>query len=145
MNTSTTPTVKQAIVTVLAARAGLAGVQVKYAHPGNLIAFEAIFLGQARGRHDIAALRQGRKPRDEEYAIDLFVAAGKDGGDVQASEARAFALLGEVESALADDPKLGTSVLHWAKAGEWELDSELTPEGAVSVIRLEIDCKARLT
>lgn len=145
MNSSTVVTVKKAMVTTLQARAGLAGIQVSYAHPGDKLEPDSIWMGDVRGHHEIAALRAGRKVRNEEYTLDVIVSVLKAGGDVQDAEDRAFVLFIEVEGALADDPRLGGTVLEWAKAGEFTTTVGMTETGGLAEIKLGVECRARLT
>jgi hypothetical protein len=142
---STVPTIKDALVAALLAQPALAQVQVERAHPGpEKLEREAIWLGAARGRHEIPVVKAGRKPRDEVYTIEVLVSVLKPGGTLEEVEERAFALLAEVEDVLADDPRLGTTAILWAKAGEWGESSGYLDDGAEADIRLEIDVKARL-
>jgi hypothetical protein len=142
---STVPTIKDALVTALKAQAGLAGIQVERAHPGpEKLDREAVWLGAARGRHVIPVMKAGRKSRDEEYIVEVLLSVVKPGGTLEEAEERAFALLAEVEDVLADDPRLGTTAILWAKAGEWGESSGYLDEGAEADIRLEVECKARL-
>jgi len=141
---STVPTVKALIITTLQARPGLAGVKVTYAQTGERAGTRVVFLGQVRAHHEYAAMAPGRKRRNETYSIDLFVQVNLPGKNIQQNEAQAFVLMKEVEDMLADDPRLGSSVLDSAGIGDWELDSGLGDKGAAVQIRMQIDCSAQL-
>jgi hypothetical protein len=144
MSTSSTIVeTKRALVQALRARPALSGVQVSYSHPGRLVEGESIYMGGARGEHEPAAIRAGRKPRTEVYTLDVLCEVSRRGGSVEEAEARALELLAEVESVLAEDPQLGGR-LQWALASEIELDGGLTDDGAFVIGRLGVSCRARL-
>lgn len=125
--TSTVPTVKARLVTLLTAALATSGptggqVQVSYAWKGSAMEEEAVFLGrrpsdvateplyQAVGNGGIATLKAGRKQRNEDYPVELTIWTFRPDltpADSATADARAFALLAEVEDVLADDPKLG--------------------------------------
>ena len=148
MSTSSTiPTVKDTLVTVLGNRAHLAGIQVVRGHPGNELRDEAVIVGLARGRHEIATIKAGRQVRDETYTVEVIASVISSEGTVKAAEDRAHVLIAEVEEALADDPKLGigTTIL-WAKTGDIEeRGSGHTDTGSVAEVVLRVEVKARLT
>lgn len=113
---STLPTVKTRLVTRLAARDALAGVQVAYAWPGVETEGETIFLDPPDVEHvttsEIPTMKAGRKAREESYTVVVTIQVfdGTVGVDDAATvEARAFALLAELDGELADDPNLGLS------------------------------------
>lgn len=144
---STVPTVRAQLVALLAARAGLAGVQVAYTHPGEATTFETVFLGDSRGTSEPATIRAGRKARHEHFTIDVWVEVVRDGPDAQTASERSWALAGEVEDMLADDPSLGLSQPFWAVLAEEDQSVyvEDSHRGYVSRLRLGIECEARLT
>lgn len=143
---STVPAVRAALVALLQARPGLAGVQVGYSHPGDALERESMFLGGTRGRHDPANLRAGRKHRDEAYTLDVWVDVSADGPTAQPASERAWALIGELEDVLADDPSLGLGQPLWAVLGECDDGHDFDEEtrGWKARIRAGVDIKARL-
>ena len=148
MSTSSTiPTFKDTLVTVLGNRANLTGVQVTRGHPGNELESEAIIVGMARGRHEIATIEAGRQTRDETYTVEVIASVISSTGTVKAAEDRAHALIAEVEEALADDPQLGIgSTILWATTGDIEeRGSGHTDTGSVAEVVLRVEVKARLT
>lgn len=144
---STIPTVKQRILKLLQDRVGLAEVQRTYAHPGKKLGREAIYFDNVTGSHEFRVMKAGRAPRDETYSIRTIVLVRQRGGNIQKAEERAFALLAEIEDALADDPTLGlVPTIHWAGLGEIsEVDSGLLDDGCACAIAFEINVKARLS
>ena len=148
MISSTVPTVRAQLVTRLAARAGLAGVQVSQYHPGDQVQPEAIFTGKVTGRHDISSIKAGRKNRDETYDLDVVVSVlGSTDGKLETAETRAFALLAEIEGELADDPRIGLAptVVNWCKAGDFEESATRTDQGPLFEIKMAMEVVARLT
>jgi hypothetical protein len=147
--TSTAPTVRAALVALLAARAGLAGVQITHVWPGDAAdTQEAMWLGRTHsGADQYVELRAGRKPRDEEYTVDLYIWVADPTQWGAASETRAFALMAEVENMVADDPTLGGGVgITSALVASWEQDSgAIDPAGVGTQIRIGIDVEACLT
>lgn len=101
--TATDVAVRQALIALLAARPGLAGIQVVYAHPGQAIRSEAIYTRNARVESPIAALRAGRKTRDETVRLEVVVDVLGPGDDQATVDTRAAALGAELENLLADD------------------------------------------
>jgi hypothetical protein len=144
---STVPTVKAALVALLDARAGLVGVQLAYSHPGAAIEPEAVYLGGVRGTNVYPVMRAGRKPRDETYTVDVWFEAVRDGTSSQEAEERVWALYGELEDTVADDPTLGLSFVGWARISDWDdmLAFDLKRQGWSARIRAGLEINARLT
>lgn len=144
---STVPTVRTTLITALAARPALAGVQVVRAHPGQAIEPEAVYLGAARGSDEIPVIRAGRKKRHESYTLDVFFDVVADGPDDQEASERAWTLFGELEDLLADDPSLGLTQPFWAVVGEWTeaLFFDDARQGFGSLLRAAVKIESRLT
>lgn len=142
--TSTVPAVKARLIELVAA--ALPGKQVTYSHPGDSQRDEGVYLGDVRGTRGYAAMRAGRKPRQEEYQVDLYCVAIRAGATAEKAETEAFALSATVENALAEDPTLG-GLLVEAWAGEADFTS-LTfiagNEGWGCEVKLSVAISARL-
>lgn len=115
MTGSSLPSVKQALVDVLTARAGLLGIPVTTDPPtsGTALqtttgAYEGVWVGDAVA--ELSPPHQGTPVvLDERYTLDVVVQVLKagEGADTQlAADTRAAALLGEVIGALCADPEL---------------------------------------
>lgn len=104
MSTLLVVAARQALVSQLALRAGLAGVQVSYAWPGDATARETLFTDNASGDIDIASLRGGRKMRNEESTFSVVIRVEGPGADQATVDTRALTLGKEVEDLLADSP-----------------------------------------
>lgn len=141
---TTAATAKQRIITALQARAGLAGVTVSYGAPSSSdeIDPEMIFLGDVRFSQAWAAL--GARRRDEDYTIDLTVHVYQDGDEEQVVEERLWALFGEIEQALRDDPTLGGLLAMDAEIDGGEQTTRPSdPGGWVSRLSLRVRCRSR--
>lgn len=145
---STVSTVKSQLLTRLQARPNLAEVQVFYSWPADVQQAEAIYFGEARGEHTYPVLKSGRKPRQENYSLDIFIDVAGSGASSRETEERAWALASEVEDTIADDPTLGltTDVIQAVAFGNWTLQYavDVTREGWAAIIRVSLDVTARL-
>lgn len=142
--TTTVPAVKKKLVELVAA--ALPGKQVTYSHPGDAQRDEGVYLGDVRGTRGYAAMRAGRKPRQEAYQVDLYCVAIRPGANAEVAEAAAFELSAAVENALAEDPTLG-GLLVEAWAGEADFTSNTFiagNEGWGCEVRLSVAISARL-
>jgi hypothetical protein len=108
--TSSFTTLKTGLLTLLSARAGLSGVQVSYAWPGDSQEQESIWLSEVRGTLAWASFGSPtRKPRFERYSLDVVIVVQGYESTPATVELRARALMGEIEDALADDVRAGLS------------------------------------
>lgn len=115
---STVPVAKATILAGIQARSGLNALNnagaITWAHPGELIQKEAIFMASAEfNSEDVVALRPRRHIHDEKYVIPVWVDVIQDGDDAQAAETRMWTLVGEVEQAIRDanPDAVGTGLL----------------------------------
>lgn len=144
--TSMIPTVKARVLELLADRAAFAELQLSYSHPATALERSGLWLGETTGRHEISAIRSGRKPRTETFELDTFIYVWQPAGKPQEAESEAFALMGEVEDMLADAPQLDLGpALQWAKVGALKgTDCGARESGADAVVNFAIECQARL-
>lgn len=148
MTTGTTLTAfKVAYVALLAARPGLAGVQVAYAKPTTELQSEAIWLASATTEDvRLATMGGAVKKVDETYLLSGVVQVLlSDGRDEQTADARANVLLGEVQEALAANPK-DLAGVRLATLSGWEHDVGPIGEGTSKGARFDftIRVEARL-
>ena len=161
--TSTVPTVKARLVTVLTAAlasASLEGdqVPVTYAWPGPDTQPEAVFLGPHPQAADIRldlsdqtpTVKAGRKQRQESYTVRVTVWCWRP--DVTATgaqtvETQAFSLAGLIEDVLAEDPRIGlaATVVQWIRVET--MSSTLFPfeRGWACELSMDLEVGARLT
>lgn len=148
------PTVKAAIVSTLAARAALADVHVVYGWDGAAMKAESIYLDPPEsehvGRSQIPTLKAGRKAREETFTVVLVVEVNQPHGRANTAattEARAYALLAEVDSAFADDPGLAAIVGPTGRfiLGDHTRLLEPLDKGWRSRLEVSIDCAVRLS
>lgn len=111
MASSTIPAFKSALLAQLAARAGLANVQVSYGYPGPVPEVEYIWLADVRGEQAIAVM--GRRSREEHYQLTVLIKTETSGvapADQQTATERAFTLMSELENQLRTDPTVNSTV-----------------------------------
>ncbi|MGW5647520.1 hypothetical protein [Saccharopolyspora sp. NPDC003762] len=121
MSTGTTlPVVKRALLDALAARPGLAGVQVAYEMPQRGIAAESLWFGEdTETEAGIPVMKAGTKHVDEQFAVPMVVQVLiTDGRDAETADQRAAALLAELQQCLAQAPRL-TPAIQWAEMSGW--------------------------
>lgn len=145
--TSTAPTFRAALLAALQARAALAAVPTFYSHPLDTIEHEAIYLGEVRGDSNIPVLRASRKKREERYTLDVWFDVAAVGPDAQTASERAWALFGELEDVLAEDPTVGLPAPFRAVLGDFTetLVVDESRRGWGSLLRAGVDCETRLT
>lgn len=138
---------KTALITLLAARAGLSGVQVTFGWPGDDRAKkERIFTGRSYADQEQASLRAGRRFRDETGNFDLVIQVESVGGSISDAETRILAIGQEVEECVADNKTLGgVSGLNWAVITGWTLDDMYNDQGSLAELTYTITYNARLT
>jgi hypothetical protein len=143
--TSSVPTVRARLVTLL--EAALPTTQISYGHPGEAMDRESVFLGQARGSHTLATVRAGRRTRDEEYTIDVWVATTAAGPTPQEASERAWTLAAALEDICANDATLGLAGVIWARVDDWSDTPTFDDErrGWATTLRIGIAVRSRLT
>jgi hypothetical protein len=123
-------------------------VQVSYGWPGQDLQDESVFCGQTTGQVTVADFRAGRKTRDDTFTVEVFFLAMKPGQTAAQAEERAEELYGSLETALAENPKLGDlpGVIHVAQLGnEVEIKSAPSTEGWEAEVRAVITVKTRVS
>lgn len=141
MATSTIPAFKNALVTRLAARAGLTGVQVTYGWPVGAVLREHIMVGGADGTQEYRAI--AAQHRFEEYTLTVFVNVLREGGQQQTCDERCFVLMSEIESELRTDPTCNNTVLT-AEVATIGLDSLANDQSREARLKLGIRVQARI-
>ena len=142
--TSTVPAVKAALVALLTS--ALPSTQVSYGRPADsMLSRNCVWVGRAAGADRVPVMSAGRKVREQDYSVTVFVWVAKPRGTVEQAEDEAHVLLAEVEDALADDPSLGgvDGLIH-ATAGSWEAEADVAQEGPFCLVTLDVDVLARL-
>lgn len=109
---STVPAIKQQLVTLMQASPLLGQatppIQVTYnAKAADAVEREVLYFVGTEITEGFAAVRAGRKKRDETYTLRLQIRACKPAQAGDEAEARAFVLLSAVEDIIANDPQLG--------------------------------------
>jgi len=139
--TNTITAMRAALITALAARAGLDGVQIGYGMPSGALQREHILLGPVDGTQEYRALGTARKFDD--YTVSLFISVTREGTNQQAADERALALMAEVESELRTDPTVGGTVLT-AEVSRYRLEPLASDTTREARITLDIQTRARI-
>lgn len=139
--TSTAVSLKTQLVTSLTA--ALPAVQVSYGSKGDEAETDTIWIGQAQGRFEIPTMKAGRKSRDEDYTVDVWITAIDFGGSISDVETTAFSYLAELEDILADTPGLVAGTIA-ALVTDWECESYNLQEGAGATLKATVGVNARL-
>lgn len=146
-STSSVVTVKAAMVSLYSSQ--LPAAQVTYGRPmPSLSARKRVYVGDVDGSQSLPVHVGGRKVREEDYQIEVFVEAILARGTLQEAETEAFDMLDAVENVHADDPTLGGLDIVWAiPNGDFSVVTDWASEkgeGPVCLIRFEINVKTRL-
>lgn len=119
-----------------------AGLPATYGTPAKAPSDEWVRVGGIIGTQEAVVLNSTRRPRDEDYNVDVLVRVRR--ADQQLATERAYELAGVVEVALRSDPTLGDAVM-WAVVTGHEL-AEGEPDGTSRLADLivTITCRARV-
>ena len=151
--TSVVVAVRQALMTALSARAELAtgglngtAVQCGYGHPGAALQSESVWSEGGDVNLDWAAMRAGRKTRNESTSFDVVFYVFIQGGDAYTADARALAMGAALENLAADN------VAALVAAGAFEvavtgprLEGGFTDAGRIALAVYTVTYLARLT
>ena len=133
-----------ALKALLEARAGLSGVGVFTAHPGDELPPEAIVVDRVTTDQSWAAL--GRQRREEGFTTYLVLHIEKAGaGEAIATDARerVYSIKAEVEDALRADPSVSGTV-RVADYARDELRQGTGDRGRWAQLEAQIDAKVRI-
>lgn len=145
MSASTVPAVKAAIISLLAARPGLATTQVTWAPPTEKSDYSArsIFFGDTEQNEEWRSL--GAHSREEDYMLDLVVRVYEDGDDPQAVETSAWAVREEIATAFRADPGLGNRLLQYIEIASTRMSvNAAAPQGWVAEAVCRLHCLTRI-
>jgi hypothetical protein len=137
---SSIPTLKQNLVTLLAARPALNGVQVSYGPPLPNPGREFVWCGKATG--DQSWMTVGGT-KLEEYDQQVLISVLREGVDMHAADARCFVLFAELEALLRADQTVTGAVAVAAVEG-FELGEGVAPDGTSreSTLTVQVACQA---
>jgi len=143
--TSTIPTLKKNLQTLLQARAGLTGVQVSYGYPGPEPEAEYIWLADAKGDQHAATI--GTRSRNERYTLRILIyTQNSDPADQQTPTERAFALFAEIEAQLRTDPQVNGALPSGVAQveGPIQLTELAGAESRGALLDVSVLCTARI-
>lgn len=141
-------TVKRALVTVIRAQAGVAGVTVSYAPPIDGMEDRHIFLGDVQGSISYPTTRATRFQRDDKFTIDVWIRAHVPGDETgEDADEQVEALLGALDDVLSDvADALDVDGVVMAELGDIEGPMPMrTEEGHESWFQVEVSVHARLS
>ena len=138
-------TFKQALVDSLGLQAGLAQVQIQYGWPGDTLEKDSVWLGGCNGQLSIPVLQAGRKQRDDEFTVDVYIATGTRGMTAVEADTKVVEYLSALDSVLANDPQLLTldGLVAAVVTNIQGPDPSLTAEGASSFATATVSVHAR--
>ena len=143
--TSSIPTVKAALVSVLAA--ALPASQVIYGPVTAVTTTTArvLTVGRAQGRRDLDSLSLSTAA--EQYTVDLQVSVDIPGGSTQqTADEQALADYAAAEAAVRGNPTLGLSgTIQVLPTGAFELLEQADPEGRHAAVRFSVAVYAQTT
>jgi hypothetical protein len=154
MLTSRVPAAVDALLAILRARPALEGVAIVDGPTAvNLTSRRRIHIGWAPGADQAVELQQefnsaGARTRDEVFSISCYAESRGGDKDMSFRRADAFALIGEVETALRATasnptaPDLGGVVL-WAELTTGNVQQSIS-EGAQVGVEFTVACRARI-
>jgi hypothetical protein len=141
---TTQPALKAALATALAARPGLAGIQVDYGEPDQSRR-EAVLLSTEIDTSDMEQLVMRRNKREEDYTLRAHVMSAKL-ETPQKTEARAEVIAEEIEAAVLAQgtPPFGVANVSWVKVAGAELVTETASEGPITRLTVLLAVKGRI-
>lgn len=144
-DTSTASAFMAALVDALLLRPALEGMQITSAPMGEYSALESIQLDDAVAPQEAAQL--GNQRRREDYTVNGEIWIVKPGADepvIREARDRAYAIAGEIERALRDDPAMGATV-HVAQYAGADLAQGIHPDGRWAQLDFRIAVTAYVT
>lgn len=138
---------KAALIDMVDALEALDGVQVGYHEEvGATARKERVWLGRCEGYIDPAAIRAGRQTRNEDFELDIRFRVTGASPKPEENEIRMAELVAAVESAIADDARMGGVVdgLISVTAAGYELETVLNGKQPLTDATLRVRAKARL-
>lgn len=142
---TTQPAVRAALQTALAARPGLAGIEMAYGEPGDSGRREAILIGTDLDSTTLEqrVMRVGKN--EEDYQLRVHVLAGLQETPAK-TEARAELLAEEIQAAVdgSGRPPFGLTEVSWVRVAGTELVTEANADGLMTRLTVLINVRARL-
>lgn len=141
----TIPAAKAQLLATLQARPGLTGVLVQWGLPSEVPAErERVYINDAINVQRVWG-QIGRNSVAEAYTLQLIVEVFQEGDDQQATEARMWEIVAEIELAAINDVTLAGILRQWAaKPGALNPKCLPTGDGWLAFVTVNLDCKARI-
>lgn len=142
MASTTIPDVKEALLTMMQGIPTLtsANVDISYAEKAERRR-DAVWMGETTiTEMEPAGFRSGRSRRHEDFTVNVYAEAR--GTNPLKAEQSAFSYAAAIEEALADDPKVDSTLnLSWAYVEEMRADTADTADGAYCRVEMIVRCK----
>ena len=139
--------VKDAFIQLLRDHPALAGVQVEYGWPGDMLEADSIFVAGCDGNTEVPHMKSGRRHRQDDFTMTVVVQAGLVGDtDPADTETRAAELLTAIDDTLADYPTLNDLPGLHDFGEQMRIDGPntyRTKQGCISFYLCEIDAATR--
>lgn len=117
------------LLTLLAARPGLADVQVVEEKPATGLQPDAMwFDDEAESDNEIPVMKAGEKDVDETYTFGIVIQALVGDGTVRDAKTRAVAMFSELQQQLAETPRPVDSI-DWVELVGWAVVCGPVTEG----------------
>lgn len=143
MATSRIPSARAALLTMLAARENLDGVQVVGEMPAS-IGRELIMLGAADATQEYRTIGGPTgAAKHETFELDVLVTVLREGRGGTEADSRAFELFAEVESAIRTDPTLSGSV-DVAQIITYRHEPRVSDTAREAVLNITVRCETRI-
>lgn len=133
---------------VYAAKEGLLAIlesatdaAVTWGYPGSLIEAEAVFMGDAEGTETASI---GQVSHREEFVIPVWIVTYTLGEDAQTAEQRAWAIAGNIETAVKANPTLNAQNVTGVTVTSKTPNSYATDQGRSTSIIIAVTCRSKI-
>lgn len=143
MATSTITAYRSALQAKLAARAGLAGVQISYGMPTGALSREHILFGEVNATQEYRTVGGASGLKYENYDMTVHVGVVREGRQQQQADERALVIMTEIESAIRSDPSCSNTVLV-SQLSAYRLEPITSEQSRLTLLTLTITVQARI-
>lgn len=143
MATSTITAYRSALQAKLAARAGLAGVQISYGMPTGALSREHILFGEVNATQEYRTVGGASGLKYENYDMTIHVGVVREGRQQQQADERALAIMTEIESAIRSDPSCSNTVLV-SQLSAYRLEPITSEQSRLTLLTLTVTVQARI-
>lgn len=143
MAASRIPAARAALLALLTARSGLAGVQVVGEMPAA-IGRELVMLGAADATQEYRTMGGPTgAAKHEAFELDVLVTVLREGRGGSAADTRAFVIFAELEAAIRTDPTLSGAV-DVAQITTYRHEPRVSDTAREAVLNITVRCETRI-